>query len=452
LLVEDDISSLNLRLLLPIPPTRATGAAALEESAALAVAAQTLALELERRARRYQGRVELVQKPGRFELAMQTQTRHFERAMPMVGALLGRPSSPRTLELGRRYLEGGAPALAPEARAINELSGRLLGLDPGSMRVEPERVAALEEDALRRAWDQLCDPRAAVLVVHTGLASGTPGVTEGLNALSTSWRARVGEDRGATREDREDDAHGRLVATAATGTRGGFLLGERVTSVTLVEMPGQSRPELLFGRVVPTPTSRDRSMARLAQRVLQEALDVRLTIAGDRALFMVRAPVRAGREQEGGEDPTGAKQLLDAIRGADKKGDDPQPTSQLARAVERFQRLSQRRETAQRLFQAAQLWLGARMVAASLTGEDWTALWSDAIDLSTKDADIAGALARDAREMLATTPDELLAWQKRWLDPAAGEPGWQWVVAGDPDVVAPALAKLGVEITRVKPS
>ena len=47
------------------------------------VRADRLIVELERRARRYQGRVELVQKPGRFELAMQTQTRHFERAMPM---------------------------------------------------------------------------------------------------------------------------------------------------------------------------------------------------------------------------------------------------------------------------------------------------------------------------------------------------------------------------------
>ncbi len=451
-LVEEENSALNLRLLIPFARSPATGAAALDESAALAAAAQTLALELERRMRRYQGRVELVQKPGRFELAVQTQTRHFASVMPALGRLLGRPASARTLELGRRYLEGGAPSPGPEARAVNELSARLLGVDPASARVEPERVAALDEASLQRAWDRVRDPQRAVLVVHSGLASGTAAVTEGLDALSTSWRAE--DDRGATREDEEGGAHSRLaIPTKAVKPTGAFLLRESeetaLSPVVFVEMPGNKQPELLFGRVVPTPTSKERSMARLSQRVLQESIDVRLSISGGQAILLVRAPVRLGSGGAGEENA--GKSFLDVIYNDSKKKDDDAPAkSKLLRSVERFHRGVRRRQTSQRLFQAAELWLGARMVAASLTGEDWTALWSDAIDLSVRDADIAGALARDAREMLATSPDALLKWQERWLNPASGEPGWMWVLAGDPELLSTELDRLGVKIERVR--
>jgi hypothetical protein len=41
-----------------------------------------------------------------------------------------------------------------------------------------------------------------------------------------------------------------------------------------------------------------------------------------------------------------------------------------------------------------------------------------------------GALARDAAAMLATTPETLEAWTRRWLDPRTGEPGWAWSIAG----------------------
>jgi hypothetical protein len=88
------------------------------------------------------------------------------------------------------------------------------------------------------------------------------------------------------------------------------------------------------------------------------------------------------------------------------------------------------RQPRQRLYQAAQLWLGARVVQASLDGEDWTALWSDAMDLAGRDEEIVGALARDAGSMLEPDPGALQAWLRRWLDPRSGEPGWRWVVAG----------------------
>src|SRR5690606_9569588 len=167
-------------------------------------------------------------------------------------------------------------------------------------------------------------------------------------------------------------------------------------------LPGpEGKAVLVLGRVLPTPTAEARSLARLAQRLLQEELDARLQIRGDVAVFVLRVPL-PGRDAEGA-----ATEAIDAL-------------SSLAGS----------RQPQQRLFQAAQLWLGARVVQASLDGEDWTALWSDAIDLADRDEDIAGALAQDAGSMLEPDPEALQAWLRRWLDPRGGEPGWRWVVAG----------------------
>ena len=72
---------------------------------------------------------------------------------------------------------------------------------------------------------------------------------------------------------------------------------------------------------------------------------------------------------------------------------------------------------------------GGRDVAVG-RGEDWTALWSDSLDLANDDGEIAAALARDAQAMLAATPEQLVAWQQRWLDLSTSEPGWAWVLVG----------------------
>jgi hypothetical protein len=147
--------------------------------------------------------------------------------------------------------------------------------------------------------------------------------------------------------------------------------------------------------------------------VLQQELDARLSIVGDVGLFAVRIPVST-----------------------------KDPDAGVARAIEKLGTLAKTRHQKQRLFQAAQLWLGARVVAASLAGEDWTALWSEAIDLADSDHAIGVALARDARAMLDTAPETLQKWQERWLDPRGGEPGWDWVVVGASKETLRALERL----------
>ena len=32
--------------------------------------------------------------------------------------------------------------------------------------------------------------------------------------------------------------------------------------------------------------------------------------------------------------------------------------------------------------------------------------------------------------MLAATPEQIVAWQQRWLDFSTSEPGWAWVLVG----------------------
>lgn len=187
-------------------------------------------------------------------------------------------------------------------------------------------------------------------------------------------------------------------------------MGEPAAPLEVVPGP-EGSAVLVLGRVLPTPTPESRSRARLAQRLLQEELDARLVVRGDVSLFMLRVPLSS-------RDPDGS----------------------VTEAIQALRDLGIERPPVQRLFQAAQLWLGARVVQASLDGEDWTALWSESIDLSSSNQEITAALARDAGGMLSPDPEALQQWIARWLDPRAGEPGWRWVVAG---ASATELRRLG---------
>jgi hypothetical protein len=158
-------------------------------------------------------------------------------------------------------------------------------------------------------------------------------------------------------------------------------------------------------------------LARLHQRILQEQIDARLIVAGPVSLLAVRVQLSTG-------DPQGNIDRTIAVM-RDLAGEvQPKP----------------------RVRQAASLWLGARMVEASLEGEDWTALWSDSIDLSARDREIFGALARDATAMLQVEPEQLQAFAAKWMDPRGGEPGWIWVGAGlSPEIRSKLAQKIRLE-------
>ncbi|MCX4243503.1 peptidase M16 family protein [Paraliomyxa miuraensis] len=389
----------HLRVLLPVGDEPA-----LRSASVVAVLQTHLAIALGSRTRNRGVVVQTHAAPDRVELVAHAPIEETARTLELLAGVLGARSPAAGLETARaEVLTTIASRPSTDELAISTLVEQLLGRDPGSQRTERSEVEALSRDALLEGWEALVDPRRAVLVVHASddAAAHRPA----LRQLAERWR-------GLGRRPVPPSALARLRAapppaassTAATsGAAGGRLLATPASPLHV--LPGQEgKAVLVFGRVVPTPTPQDRSLARLAQRVLQEELDVRLQIHGDVALFVVRVSL-SGREPE-----RSATEAVDAL------------TS-----------LAATRQPQQRLFQAAQLWLGARVVQASLDGEDWTALWSEALDLADRDEDVAGALAHDAGSMLEPDADALQAWLQRWLDPRGGEPGWRWLVAGASD-------------------
>ena len=201
-----------------------------------------------------------------------------------------------------------------------------------------------------------------------------------------------------------------------------FLLGEQAAA-PMQAFEGKpergNRAVVMFGRLIPTPTIEDRALARMCQRLMQEEFDVRLLVAGPVSLLAVKVRVSA-----------------------------TDPVLSLERIIARMQKLAEAPQPRNRLTQAAQLWLGARVVEASLAGEDWTSLWSDSIDLAVEDREIFTALARDAQALLELEPEGVQSFMKQWFDPQAGEPGWVWSVAG---VNENFRTKLSARIRLVEP-
>ena len=152
--------------------------------------------------------------------------------------------------------------------------------------------------------------------------------------------------------------------------------------------------------------------------MLQEEVDARLVVAGDISLFSVRVPL-TGRA----------------------------PDVSVRKVIERLDRFAATEHQPERMRQATQLWLGARVIEASFEAEDWTSLWSESLDLANDDSDIGVALAKDARAMLEADPKSVREWQEKWLLPRGGEPGWAWVAAG----VTPDIQEKLAELAQLAP-
>jgi hypothetical protein len=381
----------HLRVLLPTG-----GEEALESAALVSVLQIHLEEALQSRARNRGVVVEARAAPDRIELSAHGSVEDTGRALELVAGTLGDRAPQGGLETARTAALAELPAKpSADERAVAAMVETLLGRPPGSERADRAAVEALDGEALVAGWQALVDPRRAVLVVHSGAPASEH--RPALRQLAERWR---GKGRRAV----PPSAVARLRAPLPKAAKaGGRLLAEPVTPLQVLAGP-VGGAVLVLGRVLPTPTAQDRSLARLAQRLLQEELDVRLVIRGDMAVFVLRVPI------SGGSAEASASQAIDALS-----------------------TMIGERQPRQRLYQAAQLWLGARVVQASLDGEDWTALLSEAMDLSVRDEDVVGALARDAGSMLEPDPEALQVWMRRWLDPRSGEPGWRWVVAGATD-------------------
>ena len=392
---EQDTPVAHVRLLLPIHHEQAS-------PEVVATSAEMLRYELRRRVARYDARVEVTHRPGRVEVAVHAPSEHLDTVLRWVGWSMSRPDPSPMLVAARDRVRGDLDLPGSDEVAAAVLTDGLLGLPAGPQRLEAQTLQTLDADTLVEGWTALADPRDAVMLVHA--ARPAKDAREQLRRLSSTWQGRG-------RAKVSSSALSRLRREQVEpAVKPSHLLGDSSAPLWVATTKTRGGPVLILGRVLSTPDARSRSVARLSQRVLQEELDVRLALAGEHAVVMVVVPL-TGRD-----------------------------VSDVAtKTIAELGELTALRQPKQRLFQTAQLWLGARVVQASLDGEDWTRLFSEAIDLADDDAGIGTALARDAGIMLSLEPDDLVKWQRQWLDPAAGEPGWQWAVAGADD---PALRKL----------
>ncbi|MEM9458044.1 MAG: hypothetical protein AAGF11_27960 [Myxococcota bacterium] len=389
----------HVRLLLPVGD-----AEPLRSAAVVSVLQAHITQTLASRGRNRGLWVQAERAPDRVEIVVHGATAETRRSLELLATVLSARTPTAGLEAARNDVITRLPGpVTPDERATAALVESLLGRPAGSQRAERAAVESTSRDALLEGWRILADPRRAVLVVHAADEASVHRDT--LATVAERWR-------GQGRRRMIEQALPRLRTTAPVPDASGRLLSEPVTPLTVLPGP-EGKAVLMFGRVLPTATATERSLARLAQRLLQEELDARLVVHGERSLFIVRVPL-SSRE----------------------------PDRSTTEAIDALVALGSTRQPTQRLFQTAQLWLGARVVQASLDGEDWTALWSEAIDLSSRDEDITAALARDASGMLAPDPEALQQWMERWLDPRGGQPGWRWVVAGASNADRRKLARI----------
>lgn len=395
---ETDTPALHVRLL--VPTTARADAPSAEASASIA---EHVRRELGKRLERWNADVTIAHGPDRFEVAIAARDRDLAAVLGAVSIIMaGR--APAGLDAARDRVVAAADDpttldVAAEA-VLDELIGRRDRVDTGQLR-------ALDRTELVEAWEELTDPRALVLLVHAGTPAEAAKAE--LRKLASHWR-------GLGKRELEADAVARLRADDPPEPTKTRLLAEPAAPLSIVRTKARGPAHVVLGRVIATPNARARSLARLAQRVAQEELEVSIAFAGTHAVLLVHAPL-------------GAK-----------------PERRLRELVDRLGAFATTRHPRQRLFQATQLWLGARVVEASLAGEDWTALLASSFDLADRDADVAAVLARDAQQLLSVDANGLRSWTKTWLDPRSGTPGWTWAVAGASEADVRELA--GATATR----
>lgn len=403
---EPETPLAHVRVCLPTDKHEATTAEV------VLVAIDTLRQDLERSLAALEIEVEVDHGPGRVELVLHGRTEQLGIMLTRLSQALAREDPQANLGAARKRL--AARIRRPDSidLAVATVVERLVAAPSGQPLALVEKLEGLPRAALASGWARLTDPRTAVLVVHAGIDRAA--ARGDLDRLATRWTGR-----GRGQASRSAVQRLRAPARAAPPEGAKRLVRDDAPPLLRSSVQTIGGGVVVLGRVIPFQRPSDRTLARLAQRLLQEQLDARLVVDGTRAIFLVVVPLSeddAGRELEA--------------------------------AVAELSAFAQTRQPKQRLFQAAQLWLGARVVQASLDGEDRTGLWSEALDHAEDDAAIGTALAIDAERMLDVDPEALRSWQATWLDPVAGEPGWVWAVAG----TSPRAIEQLEQVAKVRPS
>ncbi len=412
---DDDASWAHVRLFVPDHDHPERGGAPFDAIVTRLVV-HALADAVRRRLGRVRASVRYERGAGRLELVLSGPADALPRLAGALATSLRGNTDPRSLDtaLSRaraRVARDGEGRTALDV-ATACVVGDLLGLRLDTQRVDASRAAAANPERMREAWSRMLDPRRCTLVVHA------PGNPEAMPELLAGFAAWTADARIATL----GTSLARLRWAPQPAAAPKHLMTSDSAPLRVATEPVRGGAKLVLGRAIRTDTVQARATARLAQRVLAETMDARLAVCGPLAVFTINTPV-TDRSVE-----TRARGLADQLAAAGAT-----------------------RVPSQRLFTAAQLWLGARVVQASLDGEDWTALWSESMDLADTEADIPRALALDAAAMLSVEPAAVTRWIHEQLDPRSGETGWAWAVSGATPEMRRAMSRLG-ETTQVPPT
>jgi len=403
---EQDSLAFNLRLLFPT-----TMRAESMDAAITHIAFRATERDLTRRLAPLGAHLTTSSAAGRMELSIQAPAEAAEAVLDRLAKSLGKGSPLRLLasEKGRAFSKIQRRSAAEVVSA--HITSDLLDLPLSHQLIAPAQVKALDLEQLKDGWWALHDPRQVVAIIHTGRSAAD--LQKKLSQLADTWETRA-LLRGPIKSVFERLRAPIPAPNHVVSSPRGLLLSDPVPPIQVVPgavSTGKHTTLLVLGRILPASTAPERAMARLAQRLLQERLDARLLISGSTAVLLVRIRISQS-------DPVGSVDKALKRLQAHASGDDPP----------------------ERLRQAAQLWLGARIVDASLRGDDWTMAWSESIDLAQDKLALPTALAQDAQLLQEISPDDLGQWRKRWLDPSSGDPGWIWMLAGADVKTTDALA------------
>ena len=375
------------------------------DAAAAATVLRTLERTLERKIQGLRGRVTSRVEVGRIELAVYCPQHHAGQVLQQLGRIF------RDRKISRRLLQTQGKFVAtlqedPIDHAVASLNAIRLNQPISREYASRANFVSLSKSKLERAWSLLLDPRDAIVIVHTG--QPLMSYKTDLDDLSQSWQGR------AWLRNREDEFWTRLWGSRPPTTN------KRKTSPSplnktplliadLLETPpssstltaAESPLTVVLQRAVPITNSKDRGLAHLSYRLLQEEFTLTFAISRNVALFNLNLEL-----------------------------DPKEPNNALQEELERFDFFLATLHDRHRLSQATRLWIGALLTRSSLNGEDWTELWSESINLADSAKQLPRALTNHATVMFAIEPEVLQKWQKQWLSPKHGTPGWNWSLVG----------------------
>jgi hypothetical protein len=407
---EPENPAFHVRVLLPT----SIDADKLSAAATTAVI-EAIELRLAARIRRISdASFDLRSRPGRIEIAVHGRDGDAVALLEALALTLADAGDAKLLSVAQGKVLARHRAADPSTLAAAGLAALLLDLPIEHEYAAKQDLIDLSKKALERAWSEFVDPRDALVIVHSGRDPQDEALSAALARLGSRWKSGglgFGSGKSSVSE--------RLRADPPKQRRDTWVLTTSSPAPMRV-FPGKpetGRAVVMIGRLIPTPTAEDRALARISQRLLQEELDARLLVAGPISLLAIRVRVSAR-----------------------------DPIASLDNIIARMQVYGAEAQPGNRIDQAANLWLGARVVEASLMGEDWTSLWSESIDLAGSDREIFGAMARDAQTMLELESEQVREYMAKWFDPQGGEPGWVLVGAGIDDDFR---AKLGAKIELV---